>query len=316
MYKMNHEMRNAFRFETFKTKIWLRRWMLETDLMDTKEEEEESSEEMFYGDDSSEENFTLTYDDDESEDLLDETCYVDIIFDRSNKKRKRNTQSRSIQTVLNVPSDFNSPAPSSLLTSFAFLPHKKRRIENKDWESSPSYITEIDMRPIKQETTEYCVVKEESDIKSEQFYVDVKPIKREKSAHVEVTVKEVLAKTGVSAESIINLINNKEERSSVLEQTGFSNNYIMKLQRKVLRSSKVLQLKDPNVHMINSTSVHVLFDRDLKPLFIKKELCQVLDMKGTTFSYWKKKSKYPRNRHKPVLLFDVCFLFCFFFFEN
>eukprot|EP00005_Dracoamoeba_jomungandri_P004995 CAMPEP_0174257134 /NCGR_PEP_ID=MMETSP0439-20130205/6301_1 /TAXON_ID=0 /ORGANISM="Stereomyxa ramosa, Strain Chinc5" /LENGTH=137 /DNA_ID=CAMNT_0015340075 /DNA_START=565 /DNA_END=978 /DNA_ORIENTATION=- len=64
----------------------------------------------------------------------------------------------------------------------------------------------------------------------------------------------------------------------------------MKLQRKALHASKALQLPSPDVHVVEGKYIHVIFDKDDNPLFIKKQMCTLLDMKGTTFSYWKKKS--------------------------
>jgi len=110
------------------------------------------------------------------------------------------------------------------------------------------------------------------------------------SVDLKENVQKVLATAGVSPDSIIKLINNEEDRTEIIKQTGFSNNYIMKLQRKVLRSASALQLKNPDVHMVGDSEVHVLFDNNNTALFIKKELCELLSMKGTTFSYWKKKS--------------------------
>jgi len=107
---------------------------------------------------------------------------------------------------------------------------------------------------------------------------------------VEQSVKQALATAGVSPESIVRLISNVDDKNEVIEKTGFSNNYLMKLQRKVLRSSQALRLRSPDVLIIDNVTVHVLFDSNNTPLFINKELCELLAMKGTTFAYWKKKS--------------------------
>jgi len=157
-------------------------------------------------------------------------------------------------------------------------------------------------------------------------YADERPrkrIKRERSSEVsspvpqeqheptapelKENVQKVLATAGVSPDSIIRLINNEEERSEIIKQTGFSNNYIMKLQRKVLRSAAGLQLKNPDVYTIGDAEVHVLFDSNNTPLFIKKELCELLSMKGTTFSYWKKKSNVEElDTSQDFRLMDQC----------
>lgn len=95
----------------------------------------------------------------------------------------------------------------------------------------------------------------------------------------------------IEPEKIARLLNHDEDRESVLMETGFSHNYIMKLQRKVLHATRELQLREPEViEVVPGKPIHVLWDADNAPLFIKKELCAVLDMKGTTFSYWKKKA--------------------------
>jgi hypothetical protein len=60
--------------------------------------------------------------------------------------------------------------------------------------------------------------------------------------------------------------------------------------RQVDSLSLVLQLPPPDEHRVGEFLVHVLFNSSGTPLFIKKELCQILNMKGTTFSYWKKKA--------------------------
>jgi len=81
----------------------------------------------------------------------------------------------------------------------------------------------------------------------------------------------------------------------------------MKLQRKVLRSASALQLRSPDVHEIGDTVVHVLFDSNNSALFIKKELCELLSMKGTTFSYWKKKSNVEElDTSQDFRLMDQC----------
>jgi hypothetical protein len=46
-----------------------------------------------------------------------------------------------------------------------------------------------------------------------------------------------MGRVGIEAEEIIKLINNEETRESIIQKTGFSPNYVMKLQRRVLRSS-------------------------------------------------------------------------------
>jgi hypothetical protein len=111
--------------------------------------------------------------------------------------------------------------------------------------------------------------------------------------HIEKPVLDALTASGISPESIVNLIiqNDKESRDKVIRETGFSTNYIMKLQRRVLHSSSQLQLPRPVRHSFGpGADLHVLFDWVGGPLFMKKELCTILGMKGTTFSYWKKKS--------------------------
>eukprot|EP01087_Luapelamoeba_hula_P010777 TRINITY_DN2869_c0_g1_i2.p1 TRINITY_DN2869_c0_g1~~TRINITY_DN2869_c0_g1_i2.p1 ORF type:complete len:394 (-),score=68.30 TRINITY_DN2869_c0_g1_i2:266-1447(-) len=129
----------------------------------------------------------------------------------------------------------------------------------------------------------------------------------ESAADLEDNVQRVLATAGVSPDSIIKLINNEEERTAVIRATGFSNNYIMKLQRRVLRSASALQLRHPDLYTISNTEIHVLFDSNDKALFIKKELCELLGMKGTTFSYWKKKSNVEEiDTSKDFRLMDQC----------
>jgi hypothetical protein len=110
---------------------------------------------------------------------------------------------------------------------------------------------------------------------------------------VERNVVEALSTAGVSAERIVELIlsEDKEQREGIIRGTGLSKNYIMKLQRRALRTSAHLQLPSPLAHSFRSGLVlHVLFDSHDRALFIKKELCRLLNMKGTTFSYWKKKA--------------------------
>ncbi|KAL6061284.1 SAM domain-containing protein [Balamuthia mandrillaris] len=109
-------------------------------------------------------------------------------------------------------------------------------------------------------------------------------------AELETSVKAALSTASVNPESIVNLLNKQEDRESVIRETGFSNNYIMKLQRKVLHSSSALQLRPPDVRYVDNLPLHVIFAPDGTPMLIKKELCDILRMKGTTFSYWKKKS--------------------------
>jgi hypothetical protein len=128
---------------------------------------------------------------------------------------------------------------------------------------------------------------------------------------IDKPVMEALSTSGVTPESIVNLIvlNDKDTREAVLKETGFSTNYIMKLQRRVLHSSAELQLPTPVVHNFGPSglNLHVLFDSRGTPLFMKKELCAILGMKGTTFSYWKKKSGVEdTDTSKDFRLMDVC----------
>jgi hypothetical protein len=128
--------------------------------------------------------------------------------------------------------------------------------------------------------------------------------------HIEKPVLDALTASGISPESIVNLIvqNDKESREQVIRETGFSTNYIMKLQRRVLHSSSQLQLPPPVRHSFApGTDLHVLFDSEGGPLFMKKELCSTLGMKGTTFSYWKKKSNVEdTDTSKDFRLMDIC----------
>jgi hypothetical protein len=128
--------------------------------------------------------------------------------------------------------------------------------------------------------------------------------------HIEKPVLEALTASGISPESIVDLIvqNDKESRDQVIRETGFSTNYIMKLQRRVLHSSSQLQLPPPVRHSFaTGVDLHVLFDSDGGPLFMKKELCTILGMKGTTFSYWKKKSNVEdTDTSKDFRLMDIC----------
>jgi len=133
------------------------------------------------------------------------------------------------------------------------------------------------------------------------------PAPESSSPELKENVQKVLATAGVSPDSIIRLINNEEDRTEIIKQTGFSNNYIMKLQRKVLRSASGLQLRNPDVYQIGDAQVHVLFDSNNTALFIKKELCELLSMKGTTFSYWKKKSNVEElDTSQDFRLMDQC----------
>jgi hypothetical protein len=54
---------------------------------------------------------------------------------------------------------------------------------------------------------------------------------------VEDDIKQTMSHIGVAAEEIVKLINNEETKESVIRKTGFSPNYVMKLQRRVLRAS-------------------------------------------------------------------------------
>ncbi len=132
----------------------------------------------------------------------------------------------------------------------------------------------------------------------------------EVSINIEKQVLDALQASGVSPEAIVNLIvqNDKGSRDQVIKDTGFSTNYIMKLQRKVLHSSSQLQLPPPVVHSFRpGMDLHVMFDSTGQPLFMKKELCQILGMKGTTFSYWKKKSSVEdTDTSKDFRLMDIC----------
>jgi len=89
-----------------------------------------------------------------------------------------------------------------------------------------------------------------------ELYADERPRKRikrhpselpssapESTPDLKENVQKVLATAGVSPDSIIRLINNEEDRTEIIKQTGFSNNYIMKLQRKVLRSAAGMFLR-------------------------------------------------------------------------
>jgi hypothetical protein len=128
--------------------------------------------------------------------------------------------------------------------------------------------------------------------------------------HIEKPVLDALTASGISPESIVDLIvqNDKESRDQVIRETGFSTNYIMKLQRRVLHSSSQLQLPPPVRHSFGpGVDLHVLFDSEGGPLFMKKELCTILGMKGTTFSYWKKKSNVEdTDTSKDFRLMDIC----------
>lgn len=119
------------------------------------------------------------------------------------------------------------------------------------------------------------------------------PIRKRYEIDYKVGGKKQLPRLPVKLEpeKIKKLLSHEEDRKTVLNETGFSQNYIMKLQRKVLHATKELQLQEPHIIPFNDRlTLHVLFDAQGKPLFIKKELCEVLGMKGTTFSYWKKKA--------------------------
>ena len=112
------------------------------------------------------------------------------------------------------------------------------------------------------------------------------------SSHEMEVVDELLASTGLSTETVVSLINNQADKDQVQKESGFSRNYIMALQRKVLRSSKTFQLRQPERHKIGNHWIHVLFHGDHKtPLFIRKELFTCLSMSGTCFSYWRKRAK-------------------------
>jgi hypothetical protein len=54
---------------------------------------------------------------------------------------------------------------------------------------------------------------------------------------VEDDLKQTVGHIGVDAEEIVKLINNEETKESIIRKTGFSPNYVMKLQRRVLRAS-------------------------------------------------------------------------------
>jgi len=109
----------------------------------------------------------------------------------------------------------------------------------------------------------------------------------------------------IDTKEIIALINNEETRESVVEKTGFSPNYVMKLQRKVLRASPGirvlpvfmthgnvcldLQPRPRHEHSIQGHVLHVLYGTDGVPMFICKELSQILGVSDTSLSYWRKK---------------------------
>eukprot|EP01104_Vermistella_antarctica_P008184 TRINITY_DN2044_c0_g1_i1.p1 TRINITY_DN2044_c0_g1~~TRINITY_DN2044_c0_g1_i1.p1 ORF type:complete len:598 (-),score=112.26 TRINITY_DN2044_c0_g1_i1:263-2056(-) len=104
-------------------------------------------------------------------------------------------------------------------------------------------------------------------------------------------VDRLLSSAGLSSSTVVNLINNKVDKYEVQRETGFSHNYIMALQRKVLRNSEGLQLRDPDLHTVGGVEIHVMFD-DVNglALFIRKELFTALSMSGTSFSYWRKRA--------------------------
>lgn len=104
-------------------------------------------------------------------------------------------------------------------------------------------------------------------------------------------VEELLSTAGLSSKTVVSLINNQADKYEVQKETGFSHNYIMALQRKVLRHSEGLQLRPPEKHEIGEHCIHVLFEEDnVTPLFIRKELFTCLSMSGTSFSYWRKRA--------------------------
>ena len=76
-----------------------------------------------------------------------------------------------------------------------------------------------------------------------------------------------------------------QDNEIIQKQTGYSINYIYKLKRKKLKLSK-LQLRQPIKNRICNNDIHVILNNNDK-LFIKKELCQILSICSTTFSYWK-----------------------------
>lgn len=246
--------------------------------------------------------------------------FVDIVnVPEKSKKRKRS--SRSIKRdpdYAEDSEDCNSHTEEDGYSglSSSKLPHKKRKLSDhtacfvSDMATKFSENTKPNKKGSSEKKVNFqpLVVKEEQASSDEETEDEESNEEgNEKRLSVEQSVQQVLAKTGVSPESIIKLINNKAERSAIIQKTGFSNNYIMKLQRKVLRSSRALQLREPSVHTVGNVEIHVLFDNDNEPLFIKKELCQVLDMKGTTFSYWKKKAKIKEiDTSQSFRLMDKC----------
>lgn len=120
-----------------------------------------------------------------------------------------------------------------------------------------------------------------------------------------------MKRIGIQTEEIIKLINNEETKENIIQKTGFSPNYVMKLQRRVLRASpskrphlpfvcrsapshslrasQGLQPRPCHEHSILGKELHVLYGIHDVPMFICKELCYILSVSDTSLAYWKKK---------------------------
>ena len=103
------------------------------------------------------------------------------------------------------------------------------------------------------------------------------------------------------------LSTNKVDYNSLIDKTGFCENYIRKLQRKMLHSTPKLLLRNPITYKFGPIDIHILFDSDNNPLFLKTELSRILEIKGTSLSYWVKKSNAQNiDTSSDFRLMDTC----------
>jgi hypothetical protein len=96
---------------------------------------------------------------------------------------------------------------------------------------------------------------------------------------------------GLDEQIVRKMLLNEKTKEDVQREKGFSSNYIMTLQRKLLEEREDLQLRAPEKHKLGNHDIHVLFSSTDEALFIRKELFTALSMSGTSFSYWRKRSR-------------------------
>jgi hypothetical protein len=89
----------------------------------------------------------------------------------------------------------------------------------------------------------------------------------------------------------------QRERYNAAQRVGVSLNHLAKLQHRVLKSSRELRLREPDTHSLADGHIlHVFFDSKQRALLACHEIKPAVNMVGSIFSYWRRRSEVPASQ--------------------